>query len=220
MPVKLTSLCISSTYDILRSPSNLKRWKLTSEASCFLSNKDTWTGSHILGAFKVALSKRRFTFHHDNVLRIIINNIRSLIKNMKFSVPTLKQPMKIKFVKKWTRVKTKVLLPMGYYIKCQTGSCWWYFFFFTSHSFYRMKVIYFKQFNWMRILLSILGWVCQGFHDEDHKEDLVQAFIPGEWTILCFHWSYWKPNCTVQLYLWITELCGQPEYYSRYRYEP
>ena len=39
MPVKLTSSCISSTYDTLSSPSNLKRWKLTTEASCFLCNK-------------------------------------------------------------------------------------------------------------------------------------------------------------------------------------
>ena len=33
MPVNLSSFCISSTYDTLPSPSNLKRWKLTTEAS-------------------------------------------------------------------------------------------------------------------------------------------------------------------------------------------
>ena len=47
MPVNLTSFCISSTYDTLPSPNNLKRWKLTTEASCFLCNKDTSTTSHI-----------------------------------------------------------------------------------------------------------------------------------------------------------------------------
>ena len=34
MPVNLTSFCISSTYDTLPSPSNLKRWKLATDASC------------------------------------------------------------------------------------------------------------------------------------------------------------------------------------------
>ena len=90
MPVNLTSFCISSTYDTLPSPSNLKRWKLTTEASCFLCNKDTCTTSHILGACKVALSQGRFTFRHDNVLRIIISNIRSSIKTIKSSVPSSK----------------------------------------------------------------------------------------------------------------------------------
>ena len=81
MPVNLSSFCISSTYDTLPSPSNLKRWKLTTKASCFLCNKDPCTTSHILGACKVALSQGRFTFRHDNVLRIIFTNIRSSIKS-------------------------------------------------------------------------------------------------------------------------------------------
>ena len=37
--------------------------------------------------------------------------IRSSIKNIKPSVPTSKEPMKIKFVKKGTRVKTKSSSP-------------------------------------------------------------------------------------------------------------
>ena len=125
MPVNLTSFSISSTYDTLPYPRNLMRCKLTTEASCFLRNKDMCTTSHILGGCKVALSKGRFTFRHDNALRIIISNIRSLIKTIKSSVPTSKQPMKIKFGKKLTKVKkkTQILLPVGYYIRHQTGSC-------------------------------------------------------------------------------------------------
>ena len=105
MPANLSSFCISSTYGTLPSPSTLKRWKLATEASCFLCNKDTCTTSHVLGACIVALSQGRFTFLHDNVLRIIITNIRSSIKNIKSRVPTSKQPIKIKFVKKGTEVK-------------------------------------------------------------------------------------------------------------------
>ena len=107
MPVNLSSFCISSTYETLPSPSSLKRWKLTTEASCFLCNKDICSTSHILDACEVALSQGRFTFRHDHVLRIIITNARSFIKNIESTVPTSKQPIKIKFVKKVTRVKNK-----------------------------------------------------------------------------------------------------------------
>ena len=40
MLVNLSSFSISSIYDTLPSPSNLKRWKLTAVVSCFLCNKD------------------------------------------------------------------------------------------------------------------------------------------------------------------------------------
>ena len=105
--VNLTSFSTSSTYDTLPSPSNLNRWKLTTEASCFLCNKDTCTTSHILRACKVALSQGKFTLRHDNVLRTVISNMRSSIKTIKSSVPSSKYPLKIKFVKKRTKGKTK-----------------------------------------------------------------------------------------------------------------
>ena len=92
---------------------SLDNMKKTGFTGCFLCKKDTCTTSHILGACKVALSQGRFTFRHDNVLRIIISNIRSSIKTIKSSVPSSKQPIKIKFVKKGTIVKTKNSSPSG-----------------------------------------------------------------------------------------------------------
>ena len=71
------------------------------------------TTSHILGTCKVALSQGRFTFRHDNLLRIIICNIRSSIKTIKSSVPASKQPIKREFVKKGTKVKSKNSSPSG-----------------------------------------------------------------------------------------------------------
>ena len=143
MQVNLSSFWISSTYDTLPSPSNLKRWKLTTEASCFLCDKDTCTTSHILGAYKVALNQGRFTFDHDNVLRIIITNKRSSMKNIKSTVPTTKQAIKIKFVKKGTRVKNKNSSPRG---KLGQGSDWVLlgdldgsFFLSTPHSIHSTK---------------------------------------------------------------------------------
>ena len=78
--------------------------KLTTEASCFLCNNDT---SYILSACKVALSQGRFTFSLDNVLRFIIYNISSAIKNIKSTVPTSKHLLKINIVRKGTRLKNK-----------------------------------------------------------------------------------------------------------------
>ena len=138
MPVNLSLFYISSSYDTLPSPSNLKRWKLTTKASCFLCNKDTCTTSHIPGACKVALSQGRFTFRHDNFLRIIITNITSSIKNIKSTVPNSKQPIKIKFVKKGTRAKkqkffSKWNITSGIRLGLVRQSRW-LFFLSTSHS--------------------------------------------------------------------------------------
>ena len=104
-------LYIINLWDTWLSPSHLERWKLTPEASCFLCNKDTCTTSHILGTCKIALSQGRFFFCHDNVLKTVISNIISSIKNIKSSVPTSKQPIKIKFVTKGARVKNKISSP-------------------------------------------------------------------------------------------------------------
>ena len=71
------------------------------------------TTSHVLCACKVGLSQGRFYFRHDNVLRIVISNKRSSIKTIKSSVPSSKQPLKIKFVKRGTKVKTKNSSPSG-----------------------------------------------------------------------------------------------------------
>ena len=123
MPVNLSSFCISLTYDTFPSPSNLKRWKLTTKASCFLCNKDRCTTSDILGVCKVALSQERFTFHHDNVLSTIINNRRCSIKTIKPTVPTLKQSIKIKFINKGTRLKNNQPSPIGILHQASTGFC-------------------------------------------------------------------------------------------------
>ena len=57
MPVNLTSFCISSTYETLSSPSNLKRWIFTTEASCFLCDKDT-CGWHFFLSTHIAFTEQ------------------------------------------------------------------------------------------------------------------------------------------------------------------
>ena len=53
MPANLTSFCLASTYDTLPSPTNLKRWRITTETMCTVCSKDVCTTAHILGAGKI-----------------------------------------------------------------------------------------------------------------------------------------------------------------------
>ena len=46
MPSSLLSFCLNATYGTLPSPSNLKRWQITTEASCFLCKKGVHFSSH------------------------------------------------------------------------------------------------------------------------------------------------------------------------------
>ena len=116
-----------------------------------LCNKDTCTTSHILGACKVALSQGRFTFRHDNVLRIIISNIRSSIKTIKSSVPSSKQPIEIKLVKKRNHSKNQKfffqwVITSGIRLGVVRGSRW-HFFLSTSHSIYWTKARHYYLFK-------------------------------------------------------------------------
>ena len=47
MSVNLTLLCLASTFDTLPSLTNLKKWRITTEAMCTLCSKDLCTTPHI-----------------------------------------------------------------------------------------------------------------------------------------------------------------------------
>ena len=87
MPANLTSFCLASPFDTLPSPTNLKRWRITTEAMCTLCSKDVYTITYILGACKVLLQQERYTFRHDTVLRKIIESLKGFILNIKQKVP-------------------------------------------------------------------------------------------------------------------------------------
>ena len=87
MPANLTSFCLASTCDTLPSPTNLKRWRITTEAMCTLCSKDVCTTAHILGACNVALQQGRYTFRHDTVLHQVIEALQTFISNIKEAVP-------------------------------------------------------------------------------------------------------------------------------------
>ena len=47
MLANLTFFCLASTYDTLACPTNLKRWRIATEAMCTLCSKDVHTTAHI-----------------------------------------------------------------------------------------------------------------------------------------------------------------------------
>ena len=112
MPANLISFCLASTYDTLLSPINLKRWRITTEAMCTLCGKDVCTTAHILGACKVALQQRRYTFRHDTVLHQVIEALQTFISNIKEAV-SISAKSSIMFVKKGAKVPRKRTPPVG-----------------------------------------------------------------------------------------------------------
>ena len=101
MPQPLISFCVSATYDTLPSPSNLHRWRISTEKSCFLCGKSVCTSAHILGACKKSLEQGRFTFRHDSVLTVILSFLKEFLSS--YTVSSNKN-RKIKFVKAGTAI--------------------------------------------------------------------------------------------------------------------
>ena len=112
MRANLTSFCLASTYDTLPSPTNLRRWRITTEAMFTLCSKKVCTTAHILGACKVALQEGRYTFRHDIVLREVIEALQTFISNIKEAVP-ISNKSSTMFVKKGTKVLRKRTPPVG-----------------------------------------------------------------------------------------------------------
>ena len=112
MPANLTSFCLASTYDTLPSPTNLKRWRIITEAICTLCSKDVCTTAHILGACKVALQQGKYTFRHDTVLHQVMEALQTFISNIKEAVP-ISAKSSIMFVKKGAKVPCKRTPPVG-----------------------------------------------------------------------------------------------------------
>ena len=72
MSSSLISFSLGATFDTLPSPSNLKRWRLITDSSCFLCQKGICTSTHFLEAHKIAL--------HQGLL-IFLDMIKSFCEN-------------------------------------------------------------------------------------------------------------------------------------------
>ena len=65
---------LASTYATLQSFTNLKRWRITTEAMCILCSKDVRTTAHILGACELSLHQGRYTFRHDKHIILLFSH--------------------------------------------------------------------------------------------------------------------------------------------------
>ena len=96
MPPNILSFCLASTFNVLPSPSNLKRWNVTTESSCFLCKKEICTTAHILGACLVSRDQGRFTFRHNTVLKELVTALKSFNSELPDTPP--KKINSVKFV--------------------------------------------------------------------------------------------------------------------------
>ena len=87
LPRSLIGFCLKSTYNVLPSPDNLKRWKLDCSKSCVLCNRTTCTTSHVLGACKYSLHQKRFNYRHDSVLQTIEEHLNNFLAKNKIKKP-------------------------------------------------------------------------------------------------------------------------------------
>ena len=117
MPSRLTTFVLGATFDTLNSPSNLRRWHITTEANCDLCSVKVCTTAHVLSGCKVALSQGRYTFRHDSILRVIGDSIADFLSNM--STVKSVYSLKTSFVKAGTRVKRAQKKPrIGIFHEC------------------------------------------------------------------------------------------------------
>ena len=116
LPFNLVFFCLASTFDVLPLPSNIRRWKISTDTACTLCKKDVCTTAHILGACKVAPKQGRYTFRHDGVIWEIVSLLNTFIGSMESVVS--KEQNFIKFVKKG-QGQTKKDSSCGYV----TGQC-------------------------------------------------------------------------------------------------
>ena len=79
---RLTSFVLGATFNKLASPTNLKRWYITTEVDCSLFSVKVCTIARVLSGCKVPLSQGRYTFRHDSILRVSHNSLSKFLSSM------------------------------------------------------------------------------------------------------------------------------------------
>ena len=111
MPPNLLSFCLNATFSTLPSPSNLRRMKIQTEASCSLCSHSPCTVPHVLSGCKWALNQERYDFRHDSVLKVIVLYLEEFLE----SVAKVKHatPTGIEFVPEGTVLKRNLQRKKG-----------------------------------------------------------------------------------------------------------
>ena len=95
-PARLSFL-LKSTYDMLPTPANLVRWKISEDDKCKCGKKGTLR--HILSACPLGL-KERYTWRHNQVLRVFLNYLEEHVKEInEGKIPSTEVRNRIRFHK-------------------------------------------------------------------------------------------------------------------------
>ena len=98
------SFLIRSTYDVLPSLVNLKRWGIEEEDMCKCGVKATM--KHILSNCKLALN--RYTWRHNEVLRVFVDAVKKQVEECEYDTPLYEvQRNRIAFVPQGTTPPVK-----------------------------------------------------------------------------------------------------------------
>ena len=99
------SFLIRSVYDMLPSPANLVRWKISENEKCRCGKKGTMR--HILSNCPLGL-ERRYTWRHNRVLRVLHSAIRDKVDSInQGKKPQITYRKKVDFCKEGTFQKPK-----------------------------------------------------------------------------------------------------------------
>ena len=99
-PARLSFL-VKSTYDMLPTPANLTRWKISENEKCRCGQYGSLR--HILSSCTLGL-KVRYTWRHNQVLRVIVDCLESVVKNINEGrIPTVEKKEKVIFHKEGNR---------------------------------------------------------------------------------------------------------------------
>ena len=101
-PHQQLQFLLRSVYDVLPSPSNLHTWGLVESPDCPLCSK-RGTLDHILSSCGVALSQGRYTWRHDQILKVLADALDQEKKAV--SRRRVKKKTVINFVKEGEVVK-------------------------------------------------------------------------------------------------------------------
>ena len=109
-PQELFKFLINSTYNVLPTPDNLKRWgKTVVDIKCSLCGSANATLKHILNGCPMALNQGRFTWRHDNILQCLAKELLAKIEEINSSNTPSKdiRDSFIRFVKERKTAKIK-----------------------------------------------------------------------------------------------------------------
>lgn len=192
-PPDLLSFCLKATYGVLPSPSNLRRWKISSQPSCTLCGTNLCSAAHILAGCKVALKQGRFTYRHDEVLVHLVTVLKSFKSNLT-PVPSLPVTNSIDFVPEGKPKRNRTSVNCGVFfsasdwiIKADLSQSFTFPLFIAATSLRPDIVCYSKSLK--RVVLIELTCPCEENFEDRHQyksakyQSLVNKIQENGWTV-------------------------------------